>query len=126
MITCMLIWFSFDRYKWCGVNSNHIQNKDKIPVGHPNNNSNLWKDTEVKQGPHVVLGRKYTMQALLRLIQIRLNGSLLSTYKDGYISQFTLCWKSKILHVRARRMDIKSVALLIYSKLPSGDCGIEV
>ena len=54
MITHMLIWFSFERDKWCDANFNHIQKQDKTPVGHLKKTSNPWRDTKVKQGYHVV------------------------------------------------------------------------
>ena len=55
------------------------------------------------------------------MIQLHLNVSLVPTAKDRATSWLPFGWKSKILHVRARPMDMKSVALLFPPQDPSGD-----
>ena len=126
MITCMLIWFRFDREKWCGVNYNHIKNQENTPVGHPNKTSNPRRDTEVKQGPHISQGLNYTVKSLLRLIKMRLNGSLGPTDKDRATSSFLFFCKSKILHIITIFMAMKSVAPLLSAQVLSRNCGIMV
>ena len=95
MITCMLIWFTFDKEKWCGVNYNHLQNQYKAPKDHLKNNSNPWRDTEDKQRHRVLQYQNYTVQALLRLIQLRLNGSLGPKTKKRATSWFPFFGKVK-------------------------------
>ena len=126
MITCMLIWFRFDREKWCGVNYNHIKNQENTPVGHPNKTSNPRRDTEVKQGPHISQGLNYTVKSPLRLIKMRLNGSLGPTDKYRAKSRLPFVWKRKIMHVISRLMAMKPVSTLISAQAPVGDCEIEV
>ena len=126
MITCMLIWFTFDKEKWCGVNYNHLQNQYKAPKDHLKNNSNPWRDTEDKQGHRVLQYQNYTVQALLRLIQLRLNGSLGPKTKKRATSWFPFFWKGKILHPRARLMAKKQFSPLLPAQVPVEACGIKV
>ena len=108
------------------MNSKHFQNRDKIPVLHHNNNSNPRSYSEVKKGSHVVQGQKPTVQALRRLIQVRLNGSLVPTSKDRVTYRFPFCWKRKILHERDRLIAMKSVSPLLFTQGPCRYYGIKI
>ena len=55
------------------------------------------------------------------MIQFHLHVYLIPTAKDRATSWLPFGWKRKILHVRARLMDMKSVALLFPPQDPSGD-----